>query len=621
MTVHIKGFVPCVAFLMLWGGWHGAAAAADFAQDFRGCRYDAKVFRPSSSRRAIHAEAQGLRITLTGHGKRPPVALVPRFGIRGDFQITMAFELLRVDKPNAGDGAGVSIYVTMASHTREAASIAQVVRPGGDKLVVAHWATTPPGGQRAHRGDGIATEASSGQLRLVRRGAILTYLVAPADSTTFREVYQTEFGSADIDMVRFAADSGGATSLVDVRIRGVSVRADELAPARPPAEPIRWPLWLAGGLTVLLLAAGGFWLRSRSLRAAPLRTGITSVLVLAVVAASASAVEFRHDFRGSKFNAQMLRYEGPTPLKFITPQPDGLRWRFSPGSAPTKPVGIHWRSPVRGNFSTTADFEILHVDKPEKGHGAGAELYLMLDNTERDAIAFARLVRPEDGPVALFLHLSNDEAGQRRTKTGKIVPMPSAGGRGRLRLVREDADLVALIAQGDGQEYTELHRTKIGAMNVRMLRFAGTSGGDAGVRLDMRLFEFDLRRLEGGLASALAPVPPQDGDASSDSSAWILLGSGAVLVVAGLAFLFVVWRRGSAPAHDGQAAAKKASTCAQSTGHDAIVFACSSCGRKLKAKAELAGKKVKCAVCAKLVAVPQESVPATTAIKILRPSC
>jgi hypothetical protein len=95
-------------------------------------------------------------------------------------------------------------------------------------------------------------------------------LVAQGDSGAFQEIHQTEIGTDDLDTVRFAADNGGSPTTVDVRLKGVSIRADQFGPARPLPKPARWPFWLAIGLTSLLLAAGGYWLWRRYRRGDPI---------------------------------------------------------------------------------------------------------------------------------------------------------------------------------------------------------------------------------------------------------------------------------------------------------------------------------------------------------------
>ncbi len=267
MRIPVRRRLPRVGPCLLWALGAALVTPADeVKQSFPGRPPDARLFRTTGpdAARAIRAEPAGLRITLTpDHGRKPAVGLAARAGVRGDFEITLAFDVLKVDKPTGGTGAGVSLWVTMVSPTKEAATIARLVKPTGEAVFVAHRATTPVGGQRRHGGTHAATEATSGKLRLVRTGPTLTYLVAEGDGGAFRELYQTELGTADLDMVRFAADNGGSPTAVDVRLKGVTIRADEFGAARPVPKPVRWPGWVAAGLAALLLAAGGYWLWSR----------------------------------------------------------------------------------------------------------------------------------------------------------------------------------------------------------------------------------------------------------------------------------------------------------------------------------------------------------------------
>jgi hypothetical protein len=270
MRAPIGRHVQRVTLCLLGAAWAGTAApGAEFTRSFRGRGYAAEQFRPTGANtpRVIRADAQGLRITLpANHGSKLPVGLVPRFGVRGDFEITMAFDILRVDRPTAGNGAGLSVYITMASTTREAATIGWQSRPGGEKVFFSHRASTPVGGKRKHRGGKpLATAALSGRLRLVRRGVMLSYQVAEGEADTFQELYQSELGDGDLDGVRFAAESGGSPTGVDVRVKSVRVRADDLPaePVRMVRQPARWPLWLAAGVMTLLLALGCVWLWSR----------------------------------------------------------------------------------------------------------------------------------------------------------------------------------------------------------------------------------------------------------------------------------------------------------------------------------------------------------------------
>jgi hypothetical protein len=239
------------------------AAGAEIAQDFRGRPYDPALFRltgPGASG-AIHQDSRGLRIALPReHGMKPAVGIVLRSGFQGDFEITMEYEILAVEPTTGGYGAGVSLYITEVSYTKEAATIGRMAGRDGAGYFMSHRATTPAAGKREHSGgERIPAPSASGKLRLVRSDTTLTYLVADGESAEFQEIYETDLGDNDIDAVRFAADNGGSPTLVDVLIKSVSVHSDDAGPSELlPPRPSRWPLWIGLGAGVVLLG-GGYW--------------------------------------------------------------------------------------------------------------------------------------------------------------------------------------------------------------------------------------------------------------------------------------------------------------------------------------------------------------------------
>jgi hypothetical protein len=254
------------AVLCFGPGAVGSASASEIGQDFRNGPYDSKLFKPTGPgfATAIGHDKQGLRIVLPPeHGKKPPVGLVFKTGVKGNFEVTMEFEVVAVKEPKEGRGAGPSLYLTTVSPTQKAATTGWQLKPDGSSVFFAHHASTPPGGQREHEGKQTPAKGRSGKLRFVRTGSTLAYLVSEGKSDSFREIDQVEIGNEDVSMVRIAADNGGSPTQVDVRINSVRVVADELGTPTPLAPPSsRWPLWLGAG--VVLAAVGGYgFLRRR----------------------------------------------------------------------------------------------------------------------------------------------------------------------------------------------------------------------------------------------------------------------------------------------------------------------------------------------------------------------
>jgi hypothetical protein len=232
-----------------------AVHAQELAFDFRGRPYDPKLFRTTGSnhKQVVTSDARGLRITLPAdHVNGQPVGIVAS-GVKGDFEITMDFEFLDVEKPT-GANAGVSIYLTLVSPTQDAVSIGRYVRPNGESICNAHRATTIDG-KRQHRSEAVIADALFGKLRLVRTGTTLSYRLAEADGDEFREIHQIEVGVNDVEMVRFAAEKGKSPSVVDVRINAISIRTGGNAAARPAPRP-RWPFVVAAAIGAGIVVIG-----------------------------------------------------------------------------------------------------------------------------------------------------------------------------------------------------------------------------------------------------------------------------------------------------------------------------------------------------------------------------
>jgi hypothetical protein len=273
MTPPMKRILTRAAVCLLWVACVNAVVESEeLGQTFNGQRYDLKKFRPTGANTAksIQPETQGLRIRLPAN--RPntlPVGLIARSGIRGDFEITLSFEVLKVDRPTQGHGAGISIWITLPTPTRDAATLAWLFNPDGERFLVANRAANAASGEREYHGaTPVPTNISFGRLRLARKDATLTYAVAEGASRDFQEIYQTEWSSADVETIRFAADTGGSPTSVDVRLREIAIHAADLGSARVVATAKSpWQFRLVIVAIFSVLAGAIYWFRRRRLAA------------------------------------------------------------------------------------------------------------------------------------------------------------------------------------------------------------------------------------------------------------------------------------------------------------------------------------------------------------------
>src|SRR5262249_13039292 len=219
------------------------------------------------------------------------------------------------------------------------------------------------------------------------------------------------------------------------------------------------------------------------------------LLLLCIAGPALAEQKLAHDFRGARFDPECFQYVGPTPDKFLNLEAEGLRLRYTGADVPptNNPSGVAWRFHVRGNFVATARYEILKCEPPSKGTFlAGAELYLRLDNPNRDAIMVARGVHPNGSSAIDFKALVRDAECNRITRDYKWHPTTEKSLRGRLRLARTGSIVTASFAEGDEGQFTEFQRSEIGTADIRLVRFAGIAGGDRNAVVDVRILEFQL---------------------------------------------------------------------------------------------------------------------------------
>jgi predicted RNA-binding Zn-ribbon protein involved in translation (DUF1610 family) len=266
---------------------------AKFQRDFRGG--DPK----NPNLRFIHGrnvrwESGGARITMpASQGKLATAGVAVNFQVKGDFEITASFEILKAETPSEGYGVGVSIYAAIDSNAGDAISLARRVGVNGNPNYLSDRMTPNPAkGEPDHDVKTRLSNVPTGKLRIKRVGATVRFLIADGDSVDFVPIFQddnqridTEIGTADIRYFQVGGDAGDSESALDLRLLDLMVEAEDLpgliptarrAPpawmlkakgvdAQPAAAPSHWPMILGslGASTGLLALGVGAWLLVR----------------------------------------------------------------------------------------------------------------------------------------------------------------------------------------------------------------------------------------------------------------------------------------------------------------------------------------------------------------------
>src|SRR5581483_2532670 len=161
---------------------------------------------------------------------------------------------------------------------------------------------------------------------------------------------------------------------------------------------------------------------------------------------------------------------------------------------------------------------------------------------------------------------------------------PSTAKAGRLRISRRGAEATAWAAEGPGGAFQDLGRYDIGPDPITVIWLMAFTGHSSHA-LDLRVTDLTIRS-----AGPLPGPPPVAAEAEEPAppprpKPWRLLTAVVVLLLAGAAGLWWYARRRLTQAR--------------------AALACPGCGEEFVARAELAGKKVKCPACGEAVRVPR----------------
>jgi hypothetical protein len=201
----------------------------DFYHDFRKNGYPLDKFRPNGPNAAkwIKSEPEGLRITIPADKATSPAAagVATAFTIKGDFEITVGYQILSTDLPQTGYGVGLEVYLMTDTRAKEAIAFDRRILPGGSDVYACSRNTTDAQGQRQFMGQGdMPAKGKAGRIRITRIGSKAVFAVEDELSKGFRVLYRVGLGMEDVSLLRFSANPGRGLIAVDLRIHDLRVR-------------------------------------------------------------------------------------------------------------------------------------------------------------------------------------------------------------------------------------------------------------------------------------------------------------------------------------------------------------------------------------------------------------
>lgn len=259
--------------------------AAEYTRDFQSEGFDNRALSPlgPGATSLIRPAHEGLLVTVpSGHEIRN-VGFSPRFKVRGDFEITVGFEVVSWEKPRKGLNVGPALYIVTPGEGDPAAEIGRLHTGNDQAQIYSTFSRAFINGAAIKSVPSYPATAMQGQLRLRREGNQLHFEVRDdLLDESFRSLRSTEFSTDELQLVRVAVNRNDHDVPVRVLFKSLSIRADELphlpsdlaestplyrAMYHPPPPETDWRRVIVFSSTAALLLAGGIvWLVRRGRR-------------------------------------------------------------------------------------------------------------------------------------------------------------------------------------------------------------------------------------------------------------------------------------------------------------------------------------------------------------------
>jgi len=331
--------------------------------------------------------------------------------------------------------------------------------------------------------------------------------------------------------------------------------------------------------------------------------------------------EYYHSFKDNPNDRQDLELIGPDAEECVTFEPAGLRITLPAGYA--GPPGFHGERPdtgvaipvgVKGDFEITVRFEILQEPEPEDAGWPGTRLTLDagVDRGKNTVTTLSRRVEKTGGPSFLAWMIRWDEdAGKHETQFKGFRTRTMAGG---LRLARTGSVVSYWTAEGPNNAFNRLQEYPFTGEDLQDVRVSASTGKGPNASLVARVTDVRIRGAALTKTNGPEAGPPKIENKNKGWFAIVLASSLALMLALGVVIAVVRGRAaGKMPAPPAVGIGGSPVPLGGGTGEPPVptvaapfvVFPCSSCGKGLKAKAELAGKKLKCPKCGQAALVPR----------------
>jgi hypothetical protein len=197
-----------------------------------------ELFGPGAEE-VVRFETEGLRFTLPAgwDGERPGTGWVSGITAKGDFEITMTYEMLQEPEPGARKaGTRLTLATVQDTPMSGVATMSRALGTKNQKMFIT-WSRTRVNEKPNVSSQLYPAETRSGKLRLVRNGSTLYFYALEDGQDDFRLLNKHEFGDGDLQKIEIHAATGGAKDALEARVTDLSIKAEALANLPPAPEP------------------------------------------------------------------------------------------------------------------------------------------------------------------------------------------------------------------------------------------------------------------------------------------------------------------------------------------------------------------------------------------------
>src|SRR5882724_9458195 len=219
---------------------------AEYHHSFKGNagKREGFEFFGANAKHHVRFDPDGLRITLPMgvEEKRPTAGVATDIGVTGDFEITVAFEVLDEPAPEGGPDKQTrfTVDIVLDKVGLNAASLSRTVYGKGVEYVTWSGLQAEASAKPQTKMHYLPARGKSGSLRLVRTRSSLSYYASQEAGENFTLLQQHPFGTEDLKTVRLVGTTGAANAALDVRVTDLRIRAEALSNL-PPAPEVQTP--------------------------------------------------------------------------------------------------------------------------------------------------------------------------------------------------------------------------------------------------------------------------------------------------------------------------------------------------------------------------------------------